>query len=188
TAASGAASWILQKCGGADPARYASGFRAFPTALRENFAGNYGPGVCLDALLSRGAPRFTGVPVRFDAGARRRSNYTLPMLAGRALEMAAGFSVLPFRMAGAAGCLLVFFGAGAGVCIAARLLAGGGFAVGLALFSPVAFLFGGSLLVLWTIGERHARMYSRAPGMPPAAVRETAGFRGAGPDDGASGE
>jgi glycosyltransferase involved in cell wall biosynthesis len=65
----------LQSTMGAQTARQVSAFRAFRTHVREAFCNYQGPFPSIDVLLTWGAARFDGIPVRHDPRASGMSNY-----------------------------------------------------------------------------------------------------------------
>ncbi|MEM7480890.1 MAG: glycosyltransferase family 2 protein [Acidobacteriota bacterium] len=170
---------VLKTAMGVEHGRHASSFRAFRTSVRNGFAGYNGPFVCLDALLTWGASRFSHVPVRHEPRSQGHSNYTVAKLLGVAFNMMTGFSVRPLRAASLMGFAFSLFGGLVLVYVVGRYVIEGGSVPGFPfLASIIAILSGVQLLALGVIGEYLARMHFRLMDRPPYVAREVSGGEG----------
>ena len=149
-----------------------SAFRVFRTRLRDSFAGFQSPNVSIDALLAWGTTRFSAIPVRHDARAEGRSNYSFFRLAGHALNVLTGFSTRPLRAATLVGVAFSFLGLLILVFVLVRVLLQGNPVPGFPfLASLIAIFSGAQLLTLGIIGEylaRDARACDGPAGLPRA--------------------
>jgi len=166
----------LKMAMGVDVARHVSAFRAFRTQVREAFATYGGPYVSIDVLLSWGTARFGVAPVRHDARAVGKSNYTFRKLARHAINMITGFSTVPLRIASYMGFAFTLFGMAVLAFVLIRFLIGGAVVQGFAFTaSTIAIFSGAQLFALGIIGEYFARMYLRVMDRPTYTIRGTVG-------------
>ena len=163
----------LQSAMGAPIARKAGPFRVFRTRIRDAFAGYDGPFVAIDVLLTWGTTRFAAVPVRHDARALGKSNYTMRKLVVHTLNMVTGFSTLPLQLSSLIGFFLTLVGIGALIFVVAKYLIQGGSVPGFSfLASMIAIFSGAQLFSLGIIGEYLARVHLRTMQHPTYSVRE----------------
>jgi undecaprenyl-phosphate 4-deoxy-4-formamido-L-arabinose transferase len=166
----------LQSALGVDTAPQISSYRAFRTQLREAFAGDVGPNVSLDALLSWGGSRFGSVHVAHKARTEGTSNYSFAKLVRFALDTATGYSTLPLQVATLVGLATSLFGVVVLAYVVIRPLLSGGSVAGFPfLASTIAIFSGVQLFALGIIGEYLARMHFRIAKKPTYVVLETAG-------------
>ena len=151
-----------------------SAFRAFRTDLRDAFAGEVGPAVSLDAMLSWGGARFGSGPAEHHPRAVGESNYTFRKLVRFALDTATGYSAVPLQAASLLGFATACFGALMLCWVLGRLVVNGGSVPGFPfLASTVAIFSGVQLFALGVIGEYVARMHFRVMHKPTYVIRET---------------
>jgi glycosyltransferase involved in cell wall biosynthesis len=159
---------------GARTARSVSAFRAFRTRLRDAFAGEVGPFVSIDVLLTWGASAFSSVRVDHRPRTRGTSNYTFGKLVAHALNMVTGFSTVPLQLASWVGFVLTLFGVGVLVYVLVRYLVQGSVVAGFPFLASIIAVFSGAqLFALGIIGEYLARVHFRSMGKPPYAVGDT---------------
>lgn len=103
---------VLKSTMGVQVARNVSAFRVFRSDVRSAFADYNGPFVSIDVLLTWGTTRFAAIPVRHDDRREGLSNYTFRKLLTHALNMIAGFSTMPLRLASVVGFGFSLFGFG----------------------------------------------------------------------------
>jgi glycosyltransferase involved in cell wall biosynthesis len=148
-------------------------FRAFRTSLRDGFAGDLGPGVSLDALLSWSTSRFGFVEVEHHPRAEGRSGYKLRHLLRFAVDMLTGYSTLPLRAVTLLGLVSSFFGLAVLAFVLVRYAIEGTSVAGFPfLASLVAIFSGAQMLSLGIIGEYLGRMHLRLQRRPTYAVAE----------------
>jgi glycosyltransferase involved in cell wall biosynthesis len=166
----------LQTTMGAANARSASAWRVFRTHLREAFAQFQSPWVSIDVLLTWGTTRFGALPLRHDARAVGKSNYTLGKLIRHAFNMMTGFSVLPLQIASLIGFVFTLFGVGVLVRTLISYMIFGSVVEGFTFLASIIAIFSGAtLFTLGVIGEYLARMHFRIMEKPVYCVREKAG-------------
>lgn len=158
----------LQRSMGVDAASKISAFRAFRTRLRDTFHAYNSPLVNIDVLLTWGTTRFSAVDVRQDARRFGDSGYNLKMLINHAINMIAGFSTVPLRIATFLGVIFGTFGFLILLYVIGRYLIEGSAVPGFPfLASIIAILSGAQLFALGIFGEYLARMHVRSMGCPP---------------------
>jgi len=165
----------LRSALGVDSAPQISAFRAFRTQLRKAFAGDVGPNVSLDALLSWGGSRFGSVEVAHRPRTIGVSNYSFGKLVRFALDTATGYSTLPLQIATVIGLATSLFGVLVlGYVTVTPLITGGSVSGFPFLASTIAIFSGVQLFALGVIGEYLARMHFRIARKPTYVVLETA--------------
>lgn len=163
----------LKRSLGAESAPHMSSFRAIRTRLRDAFAGDLGPGVSLDALLTWGTSRFSSVPVRHDPRTDGKSNYSPRKLVRFAIDTTTGYSVFPLQVASILGLFAAALGILVILYVLARLLITGDSVPGFPfLASTIAFFSGIQLFAIGTIGEYLARMHFRTMAKPTYVIAE----------------
>jgi undecaprenyl-phosphate 4-deoxy-4-formamido-L-arabinose transferase len=159
---------------GAETARHVSAFRAFRSKLRDAFQHYQGPFVSIDVLLTWGTTRFSSLPVRHEARAAGKSNYTVSKLITHAMNMMTGFSTMPLQLASLTGFALTLFGIGVLIYVVGRFFIQGGSVPGFPFLASVIAIFSGAqLFALGIIGEYLARMHFRMMDKPSYTIRET---------------
>lgn len=164
---------VLRRSAGAESAPHMSSFRAIRTNLREAFAGDLGPGVSIDALLTWATSRFESVTVSHDERQEGRSNYSLRKLVRFAIDTTTGYSVFPLQIASILGLVAAALSLLILIYVVGRLLITGESVPGFPfLASIVAFFAGMQLFALGIIGEYLARMHYRIMGKPTYFIAE----------------
>jgi undecaprenyl-phosphate 4-deoxy-4-formamido-L-arabinose transferase len=162
----------LQSAMGAKIARNVSAFRAFRTQVRDAFSNYQSPFVSIDVLLIWGTTKFAAIPVRHDPRRVGVSNYTFGKLVTHALNMMAGFSILPLQVASLMGFAFALFGFLVLAYVIGRYILQGGSVPGFPFLASIIAIFSGAqLLALGIIGEYLARMPFRMMERPTYAVR-----------------
>jgi len=148
-----------------------SAFRAFRTPLRDSFSNFNSPYVSIDVLLSWGTTRFGAVPVRHDPRVHGASQYTLRKLFAHTLNIMAGFSVFPLRLAATLGLCLSGLGALTLIYVVARYFMSHGSVPGFPFLASIIAIFSGAqLFALGVLGEYLARVYLSTMGRPAYSV------------------
>ena len=165
---------VLEGAMGAETASLVSAFRLFRTRLRGAFATCRSPWISIDVLLTWGTSRFAAVRVAHEERKFGESAYTFRKLLRHALNMMAGYSVLPLRLASLAAFAFILFGLGVLAFVVGRTLLQGDAVPGFPMLaSMIAILGGVQLFVLGIFGEYLARMHVRMMDIPPFVVKET---------------
>jgi undecaprenyl-phosphate 4-deoxy-4-formamido-L-arabinose transferase len=163
----------LRNVMGVETAQQVGAFRAFRTEVREAFRDYQSSFVSIDVLLTWGTNRFAAVRVRHDERRAGVSNYTFGKLAGHAINMITGFTVLPLRLASIMGFGFALFGIGVLLYVLIRYAIMGGSVPGFSfLASTIAVFSGAQLFALGIIGEYLARMHFRIMDKPAYVVRQ----------------
>jgi undecaprenyl-phosphate 4-deoxy-4-formamido-L-arabinose transferase len=156
-----------------DSIQYAGPFRAFPTELREGFAGAVGPGVSLDVLLSWSTQRFGHVTVRHDVRAEGESGYTMRKLVRFAFDTLTGYSTSLLNVVTALGLAAVALGLGILTWVLGRYFFVGASVAGFPfLASSIALFSGAQMLSLGIIGQYLGRIHVRVQGRPSYHIAE----------------
>jgi undecaprenyl-phosphate 4-deoxy-4-formamido-L-arabinose transferase len=163
----------MQKAMGAETASRIGAFRAFRTGLRHAFDGFNAPYVSVDVLLTWGGSRFTSQTVRHEPRVEGTSNYTFGKLAAHAVNMIAGFSVWPLRLASVIGFFFTLFGGGTLLYVVGRYLFQGTIVAGFPFLASLVSIFAGAqLFALGIMGEYMSRLYVRAMDRPAYSIGE----------------
>ena len=158
---------------GFDSAVSISPFRAFRAHLRSSFAGNLGPNVSIDALLTWATHRFTTVTVSHEERTVGKSSYTTRKLVRFMIDTATGYSTLPLRLATSLGFFMLLFGAAVLVYVISRPLLTGQSVAGFPFLASTITIFAGTqLLVLGILGEYIGRMHFRVMNRPTYFIAE----------------
>jgi len=153
-------------------AEQVSAFRLFRTQLRDAFTAYRGPFVNLDVLLTWGTTRFAAVKVVHDQRMMGTSNYTFGRLITHAVNMIAGFSVLPLQVASLLGIAMAVLGGLVLIYVVGRYLLQGSPVPGFPFLASIIAIFSGAqLLSLGVIGEYLLRIYFRVMDRPAYVVR-----------------
>lgn len=163
--------FALQKAMGAKGALDISAFRVFRTKLREAFEDYRGVYVSLDVLLSWATTRFGAVKVAHCPRRTGISTYTLPKLIVHAVNLIAGFTTLPLRVASMLGFAFTLVGICVLVYVVGRFLVEASVPGFPFLASIIAIFAGVQLFALGIIGEYLSRMYNRVLDQPSYVVR-----------------
>jgi undecaprenyl-phosphate 4-deoxy-4-formamido-L-arabinose transferase len=165
---------IFAKVLGFESAISISSFRAFRTQLREGFAGELGPHVSLDALLTWSTSRFSTLEVEHHARRVGKSNYSFTKLVRFMLDTATSYSTRPLRLATTLGfittlfgLLLLVWGVGNAIFVGDSVPGFPFLAASIAVFSGV------QLVVLGILGEYLGKIHFRAMNKPTFSVSET---------------
>lgn len=157
---------------------YLSSFKAVNRFVIDEITRYDGPYPYIDGLILRTTRNYASVLVRHDPRAEGKSGYTLRKLVSLWLNMSTSFSVIPLRLASAAGI----------VCSIVGLLCAAGFAVeklmhpelpvGWASLIVSLFAVGGiQLFALGLIGEYLGRLFLKESGQSQFIVRERRGAK-----------
>jgi undecaprenyl-phosphate 4-deoxy-4-formamido-L-arabinose transferase len=151
-----------------------SSFRAFRTQLREGFAGELGPHVSLDALLTWSTSRFSTLEVEHHARRVGKSNYSFTKLVRFMLDTATSYSTRPLRLATTIGFITTLFGLLLLVWVAGNAIFVGDSVPGFPfLAASIAVFSGVQLVVLGILGEYLGKIHFRAMNKPTFSVSET---------------
>lgn len=157
---------------GIDHARNISSFKAFRTSLRSAFA-DCQAFVLVDVLFSWGTTRIGSVTVRHEPREFGRSTYTFRKLVRHAVNLVTGFSILPLRVAVAAGFAFVFVGGALMLYVIFAWFTHARTVPGFTFLAAAICLFSGvQLFSLGVIGEYISRIYVRLIGKPSYVVAE----------------
>lgn len=165
---------IFSKVLGFESAISISSFRAFRTQLREGFAGELGPHVSLDALLTWSTSRFSTLEVEHHARRVGKSNYSFAKLVRFMLDTATSYSTRPLRVATTIGFITTLFGLLLLVWVVGNAIFVGDSVPGFPfLAASIAVFSGVQLVVLGILGEYLGKIHFRAMNKPTFSVSET---------------
>jgi glycosyltransferase involved in cell wall biosynthesis len=165
---------IFAKVLGFESAISISSFRAFRTQLREGFAGELGPHVSLDALLTWSTSRFSTLEVEHHARRVGKSNYSFTKLVRFMLDTATSYSTRPLRLATTLGFITTLFGLLLLVWVVGNAIFVGDSVPGFPFLSASIAVFSGvQLVVLGILGEYLGKIHFRAMNKPTFSVSET---------------
>jgi undecaprenyl-phosphate 4-deoxy-4-formamido-L-arabinose transferase len=151
-----------------------SSYRAFRAQLKEGFAGDLGPNVSLDALLTWSTSRFSTVEVAHHPRRVGKSNYSLSKLIRFMLDTATSYSTRPLRLATTLGFLTTLFGLLMLIWVVGNALFVGDSVPGFPfLAASIAVFSGVQLVVLGILGEYLGKIHFRAMNKPTFSVSET---------------
>jgi len=163
---------VLQGVMGAEVARKVSSFRAFRREVRDAFNSYNGSFFAIDVLLTWGAARFEGVPVRHDPRKSGESGYSFRKLVTHALNLMTGFSTLPLQFASLVGFTFTLFGMIVLIYVIGRFIIQGSVVESFPFLASIIAIFSGAqLFALGIIGEYLARMHFRLMDHPIYAIR-----------------
>ena len=165
---------IFAKVLGFESAISISSFRVFRTQLREGFAGELGPHVSLDALLTWSTSRFSTLEVEHHARRVGKSNYSFTKLVRFMLDTATSYSTRPLRLATTIGFITTLFGLLLLVWVVGNAIFVGDSVPGFPfLAASIAVFSGVQLVVLGILGEYLGKIHFRAMNKPTFSVSET---------------
>ena len=165
---------IFAKVLGFESAISISSFRAFRTQLREGFAGELGPHVSMDALLTWSTSRFSTLEVEHHARRVGKSNYSFTKLVRFMLDTATSYSTRPLRLATTLGFITTLFGLLLLVWVVGNAIFVGDSVPGFPfLAASIAVFSGVQLVVLGILGEYLGKIHFRAMNKPTFSVSET---------------
>jgi undecaprenyl-phosphate 4-deoxy-4-formamido-L-arabinose transferase len=165
---------VFAKVLGFESAIAISSFRAFRAQLKEGFAGDLGPHVSLDALLTWSTSRFSTVEVSHHPRRVGKSNYSLGKLIRFMLDTATSYSTRPLRLATTIGFITTLFGLLMLVWVLGNALFVGDSVPGFPfLAASIAVFSGVQLVVLGILGEYLGKIHFRAMNKPTFSVSET---------------
>jgi glycosyltransferase involved in cell wall biosynthesis len=165
---------VFAKVLGFESAISISSFRAFRAQLKEGFAGDLGPHVSLDALLTWSTSRFSTVEVSHHPRRVGKSNYSLGKLIRFMLDTATSYSTRPLRLATTIGFITTLFGLLMLVWVLGNALFVGDSVPGFPfLAASIAVFSGVQLVVLGILGEYLGKIHFRAMNKPTFSVSET---------------
>lgn len=151
-----------------------SSFRAFRAQLKEGFAGDLGPHVSLDALLTWSTSRFSTVEVSHHPRRVGKSNYSLGKLIRFMLDTATSYSTRPLRLATTIGFITTLFGLLMLIWVVGNAVFVGDSVPGFPfLAASIAVFSGVQLVVLGILGEYLGKIHFRAMNKPTFSVSET---------------
>jgi glycosyltransferase involved in cell wall biosynthesis len=164
--------WSFQVAMGLKIAKQISAYRAFHTSLRDSFAHFNGPYVSIDVLLSWGTVRFGSVPIQHNARPFSSSQYTWSKLLAHTINILAGFSTFPLRLATFLGLALAGFGVLVLAYVIGRYFMLHGSVPGFPFLASIIAIFSGAqLFTLGILGEYFARLYMKMMGRPSYVVK-----------------
>ena len=165
---------IFAKVLGFESAISISSFRAFRTQLREGFAGELGPHVSLDALLTWSTSRFSTLEVEHHARRVGKSNYSFTKLVRFMLDTATSYSTRPLRLATTIGFITTLFGLLLLIWVVGNAIFVRDSVPGFPfLAASIAVFSGVQLVVLGIIGEYLGKIHFRAMNKPTFSISET---------------
>jgi undecaprenyl-phosphate 4-deoxy-4-formamido-L-arabinose transferase len=165
---------VFAKVLGFESAISISSFRAFRAQLKEGFAGDLGPHVSLDALLTWSTSRFSTVKVSHHPRRVGKSNYSLAKLIRFMLDTATSYSTRPLRLATTVGFITTLFGLLILVWVIGNAIFVGDSVPGFPfLAASIAVFSGVQLVVLGILGEYLGKIHFRAMNKPTFSVSET---------------
>jgi undecaprenyl-phosphate 4-deoxy-4-formamido-L-arabinose transferase len=165
---------VFAKVLGFESAISISSFRAFRAQLKEGFAGDLGPHVSLDALLTWSTSRFSTVEVSHHPRRVGKSNYSLAKLIRFMLDTATSYSTRPLRLATTIGFITTLFGLLLLVWVVGNAIFVGDSVPGFPfLAASIAVFSGVQLVVLGILGEYLGKIHFRAMNKPTFSVSET---------------
>lgn len=172
-AGSGAVRAVVATALESPSARHMGAFRAFRTDLRDGFAGDLGPSISLDALLSWSTDRFGLVEVAHHARREGRSGYSFRRLARFAIDTVTGYSIRPLRWVTTLGLASAVFGVGVLAYVIGRFLLQGSQVAGFPFLASVIAIFAGAQMIsLGVIGEYLGRTHVRVQRRPTYVIAE----------------
>ncbi|MCS6933237.1 MAG: glycosyltransferase family 2 protein [Acetobacteraceae bacterium] len=172
------ANWVADRLLDKPKGLYLSSFRcmsAFAVAQVTRYSGPY---PYVDGLLMQVTQRVDSIEVKHLKRAEGRSNYTLKRLVLLWLNLATSFSVLPLRLAMAAGALMGLLGFAGALYVIGVGLSGQTPSGWASLMTVMLLIAGVQFFVLGVIGEYVGRAFLSANGKPQGVVREV--LRGGG--------
>jgi glycosyltransferase involved in cell wall biosynthesis len=165
---------VFAKTLGFESAISMSSFRVFRTRLRDGFAGELGPHVSLDALLTWSTSRFSAIEVEHHPRYEGKSNYTFGKLLRFMLDTATSYSTRPLRLATTIGFITTLFGLLMLVWVVGNAIFVGDSVPGFPfLAASIAVFSGVQLVVLGILGEYLGKIHFRAMSKPTYMVSET---------------
>jgi undecaprenyl-phosphate 4-deoxy-4-formamido-L-arabinose transferase len=152
---------------------YLSSFKAISRFAIDQVIQYRGPHPYLDGLLLRVTRNYARVLVRHEARADGKSGYTLRKLVALWMSMFTSISVMPLRLASAAGFLCSLIGLVGAVVFSLEKLVRPDLPIGWASLIVSLFLIGGAqLFALGMIGEYLGRLFLQQIGQPQFVIRE----------------
>ena len=165
---------VFAKTLGFESAISMSSFRVFRTRLREGFAGELGPHVSIDSLLTWSTSRFLAIEVEHHPRREGKSNYTFRKLLRFMLDTATSYSIRPLRLATSIGFITTLFGLLLLLWVVGNAIFVGDSVPGFPfLAASIAVFSGVQLVVLGILGEYLGKIHFRAMNKPTFSVSET---------------
>jgi undecaprenyl-phosphate 4-deoxy-4-formamido-L-arabinose transferase len=163
---------------GYSEANQISSFRAFRTHLRNGFAGNLGPSISVDSLLTWSTESFKHVYVEHRKRLSGKSNYGMIRLIQHMINSATGYSVVPLRLATTLGSIVTIFGFVMFLWVTLRPLFTGVSVPGFPLLAASLAIFSGTqLLVLGILGEYIGKMHFRVMNKPSYVIVDSSEYK-----------
>jgi glycosyltransferase involved in cell wall biosynthesis len=163
---------------GYSEANQISSFRAFRTHLRNGFAGNLGPSISVDSLLTWSTESFKHVNVEHRKRLSGKSNYGMIRLVQHMINSATGYSVVPLRLATTLGSIVTIFGFVMFLWVTLRPLFTGASVPGFPLLAASLAIFSGTqLLVLGILGEYIGKMHFRVMNKPSYVIVDSSEYK-----------
>ena len=155
---------------------YLSSFKALHRRVVREMIRYDGPYVYLDGLILDITRRITSIPIAHQKRLEGEGNYNLRRLVSLWLKMATSFSIMPLRVASAAGALLAVVAGIALIAVVIEKLRHPETPNGWTSLAVIILFLGGlQLLFLGVIGEYLGRAYLKLNRKPQFAVRERIG-------------
>jgi glycosyltransferase involved in cell wall biosynthesis len=159
---------------GVDHAQKISAFRAFRRSLVDPLQDLIDAFVSLDVCLSWTTDRVTAVPVEMADRRSGRSNYSVRMLFGHALNMITGYSSRPLRLMTVVGLGTSLLGFGLLIYVLVLFFTGTTQVAGFTtIASMVAMFAGAQMFALGLMGEYIGRLHFRSMSRPTFIVRDS---------------
>lgn len=168
--------WLLTLTGAKPRGISLSSFFALSRLAVEQLAAYGSPFPSFTSYIMQCTDRVANVELPHRPRAAGRSGYTFSKLAGQWLTGFTNFSIVPLRLASAAGGLIAVSGLVYALVLVARKLCGAPVLAGYTSLMAALLLIGGLLmLTLGLLGEYVGRIYMTVSDMPRYVVRETTG-------------
>lgn len=159
---------------GVNHAQKISAFRAFRRVLVDPLDDLSDAFVSLDVCLSWTTDRVSAVPVEMAGRRSGRSNYSVRMLFGHALNMITGYSSRPLRLMTLVGLGTSLLGFGLLVYVLVLFFTGTTQVAGFTTIASMVALFAGAqMFALGLMGEYIGRLHFRSMNRPTFLVRES---------------
>jgi undecaprenyl-phosphate 4-deoxy-4-formamido-L-arabinose transferase len=173
------ANWVADQLLDKPKGLYLSSFRCMSAFAVSQVTRYSGPYPYVDGLLMQVTQRLDSIEVKHLKRVEGRSNYTLKRLVLLWLNLATSFSVLPLRLAMAAGALMGLFGFLGALYVIGVGLTGQTPSGWASLMTVMLLIAGVQFTILGVLGEYVGRAFLSANGKPQGVVREIARGGGA---------
>ncbi|MFN7000162.1 MAG: glycosyltransferase family 2 protein [Elioraea tepidiphila] len=166
------ANWVADQLLDKPKGLYLSSFRCMSAFAVSQVTRYSGPYPYVDGLLMQVTQRLDSIEVKHLKRAEGRSNYTLKRLVLLWLNLATSFSVLPLRLAIAAGALMGLLGFLGALYVIGVGLTGQTPSGWASLMTVMLLIAGVQFTILGVLGEYVGRAFLSANGKPQGIVRD----------------